>query len=220
MAYLNESVLERVLNESEGIPNPTPFRKEQERFSEGTWFSIAWKAMESIKAPYEIVEFMGEYIAHIQKQEGCTVEEATGFANRAVGYCTGYAENDIANIWFEALPDISHPVMGRERPFLKGRDIGSFYFICRSSDPEIRDYVKEVLMETNRAFFGKIEYVEGSDWYFAFMFDVANRERWGKMGGDKAIYLFFTGLAEGMRGKMESDLGKSCEITLDTLKSS
>ena len=140
MAF-KESILEKVLHEVPSSPHPSPFPKEELPFFEGPWFDIGRRAIEILEDINKIKDFMDQYILYIQDKYGLKRESAEQSAKDCVGYCTGYVDDKKANKWFDALSDISHPIMGRERPFKVGDNVGFYYVIGKSNDKEIREYL-------------------------------------------------------------------------------
>ena len=211
-----ETVFDRIIREAKGSPHPTSLDIEKTVYFEGPWFHIGRRAIEILRRPEEIRDFMKRYVDYISKEYDLERKAAEETAINIIGYSTGYLDDDDANIWFDALPDISHPITGRERPFMEGHDVDAYFIVGRSRDEEIRDYLRirlpRELSSIGFRFVDKHPIArEGSD-YFAF------RVRPSGNGEGSVIYLFLFGYIKGLEDSMKGDLKKSCRLVLETVK--
>lgn len=114
---------------------------------EGPWFYVAKEAVEMLGKPYEIRSFMEQFIGYIQQEYSVPhLDEARTYAENAIGYCTGYVSDERANTWFDTLPNIKHPTMGRKRPFIKEAD-GGYLVTCKAEDRNIKLYLETVIKQ-------------------------------------------------------------------------
>lgn len=215
MAGTKESVLERVIREAENSPHPSLYPKEEAIAYEGPWFDIGRRAVEILTEPKEIKDFMEKYVQHICDEHGLDTETAKKSARDVVGYCTGYVDDEQANRWLRALPSISHPIMGRERPFKGGR--GDFYIVGQSEDMDIRSFLKRRILEISGPVFevlNKGELVIGRDnpSYFA----IGLRLKPETLDSTNA-YMFLAGITGGLPLGMKDELGKTCKLSLESL---
>jgi len=73
-------------------------------------------AIQVLKAPEEIKMFYQEYVEYL-RQYGDSEEIRANpetVANKNIGYVIGYYNKVTAGRWFDVLPDISHPIFGRD----------------------------------------------------------------------------------------------------------
>ena len=73
-------------------------------------------AVETLRDPTEMRQFYQEYVGYL-RQHGDTENvraNPEAVANSNIGYIVGYYDKKTADIWFEALPDVSHPILGRD----------------------------------------------------------------------------------------------------------
>ncbi len=77
-------------------------------------------AIDDLTAAEDIKQFYREYSAAYGED----------LANSNIGYALGYYGSDVMRRWFDALPDVSHPVFGRslhttaEEAFEAGVELG------------------------------------------------------------------------------------------------
>lgn len=213
-----ESVLERVIREAPNIPDPSPFDLRGSQFWEGPWFAIGKKAVLLITDPDEMKPFMQQFADYIQEKYKLSEEKAEKSAIDCIGYCTGYVGDKLANKWFRAVPEISHPIMGRERPFRGGDNVSMYCVMGQSDDDEVKSYLFRRLKEDIDDF--GFEVIDGetivskdNPSYFAIRL-MPKQSGW--MKGSMA-YIFMKGLVIGLESQIEKDLGKLCKLSLDTI---
>lgn len=212
-----ESILERVIKEVPNSPHPSPFPIQETPFFEGPWFDIGRRAVEILEDTNEIREFMDKYIQHIHTNCGLSLDEAEKSAKNVVGYCTGYVDDTQSNKWFDALPDINHPLMGRERPFKGGDNVEMYCIIGKSNDEEIKRYLTRALAEDLTKFGFQVldegNPIQGRDNqdYFAFRIKPTNTS----FLGDTGAYMFLAGYIQGVPYHMKEEIGKYCKLGLE-----
>ncbi|MBT7367135.1 hypothetical protein HN814_02915, partial [Candidatus Woesearchaeota archaeon] len=134
---LLETIIEDIPNTKSTVffpPNLNPHVNEN-------YFDIARRAVEVIESPGEIQQFVKEFVQHIQIKYSLDEKIAKQEMNKTIGYCTGYVDDDQANIWFYALPDIKHPITGRERPFNKAKNSQGYLLTIETGTEKIKKYV-------------------------------------------------------------------------------
>ena len=217
MVEAKESILEKVIKEVPNSPHPSPFPIKETPFFEGTWFDIGRRAVEILKDICEIKEFMDKYTQYIHTNYKLSLDEAEKSAKKVVGYCTGYVDDTQANKWFNALPDINHPITGRERPFKGGDNVEIYHIIGKSDDEEIKSYLTRALTEdiTGLGFqvLDRSNPIQGRDNqdYFAFRIKPKNTNSLGNTGA----YMFLMGYIQGIQSRMKGEIGKSCKLGLE-----
>lgn len=212
MRRTEDALLERMIRKAESTPHPSPFDRKVFPFYEGPWFNTARAAVESLQNPAEIREFMRRYAEHTQKTYGLSPEEAGRTTREAVGYCTGYVDDEQANIWFRSVLDICHPVMGRKRPFVIDGELEAYYLIGRSEDDEVPQYV---LRNLSHNLLGleptKPPIIRGKDNRSYFAIRVLPSTGFTATQG----YLFLRGFVEGISTRMREEIGKECNIVCE-----
>ena len=209
------SPLEKALLRASQTSHPSPVDKEILQTSlpsiDGHWFDVGRAAVETLAATDEIIQFLQEYTTHISKDYGLSQENAARSAREIVGYCTGYVDDEQANRWFRALPDIRHPVTGRKRPFVLGA-VDAFYArIAVKNRQQGRRVVERLEDRLSQQFTTKEEGAEEG----AIFVRIIPR---GPLFQDAATaYLFLTGIAYGVASSFETD-GFHPSITIEYLE--
>jgi hypothetical protein len=164
--------------------------------------------VERLSGAADIATFMEQYTAHISSLTGASLAEARLAANRTVGYCTGY-DDDQANKWFEALPDISHPVMERERPFMEHANADSMYLVMDTTDPEAIAYLgrrlQDILVNAT------ITYAPAPDGTRGTLQMSPTSGAWNNA---RETYMYLAGLSQGFPQAMQDEIGKTCKIEM------
>lgn len=224
MVLTNESILERVLKEIPNHPCKSMFIEELPLF-EGDWFHVGRTAVEILEESDEIRAFMVSYVDYIQKERDLDERGvAEKNAKDIVGYCTGYVDNVQANRWFDALPDIRHPIMGRERPFLT-KEVDAFYIIATNITRKGIEYLNGRLSEISHTGLVSSFDIESADGqnqdgtgydedYATFKLTIRKD---GLFNDYKSIYLVLNGFIMGVRSKMSEEIGESCKLYIETL---
>ena len=75
---------------------------------------VAFIAIEQLKKREEIQEFYKEYIQLLKDSE---VKDPEKIAQQNIGYIVGYYDKETADKWMKTLPNVSHPVFGKNIPF-------------------------------------------------------------------------------------------------------
>ena len=213
-----QSVLEKIVKQISNVPNPSPFDIPRLGCYQGSWFDLGRVAIQVLDDPEEIKEFLPEYINYIARESGESVEVSEQEARRHLGYCTGYVSDERANIWFKTLPDISHPIMGRQRPFKKGSVVGKYFLTVYTTEQEIKDYVQDFLsdMLNGESFDVRCVSNEIDKDYATFCITADTKTLFGE---PQNAYLFLTGIMQGFAFRIEDEFGKKCPILLDMLES-
>ena len=207
------SLLELILQE-EPTEHPSPYPPKKVPFLEGTWWSIGRRAVEILQEPAAIQQFMSEYAMHIHEKYNLELPEAEKSAQRIVGYCTSYVDDERANQWFTALPAIRHPITGRQRPSRTGENVDLYYIVASSSDQEVQRYVHRKLTEIGFGF-SMIEQDQLPTDTPYFVVPISPPKK-GLLSGNEG-YLFLSGFLHGFSSQMELEIGKSCQIKLEIL---
>jgi hypothetical protein len=204
-----ESLLQQMAREAKSTEHPSPVPMHKGPAYEGHWYGVGRRAVERLSGASDIATFMEEYSAHISSLTGASLAEARLAANRTVGYCTGYVDDEQANKWFEALPDISHPVMERERPFMEHAERDSMYLVFDTTDPEVIGYLGRRLRET--LVNATITYAPTPDGKRGTLQMSPTSGRWGSAGD---TFMYLAGLSQGFPDAMEQEIGKTCKIEM------
>ena len=211
---LQESLLERIIREVPKSRHPSPFPKENLPVFSGPYFDIGRRAVEMLEDPTDIKEFMQQYTAHIQKKYHVQDrKKAEANAKDVVGYCTGYVDDRKANLWFDALPDITHPVTGRKRPFHVKAD--EFYVIATDISTKAIQYMKERFKELGSAY--RVTQLEqkGDNAYIVFKLGLNDKVM---IACDPTMtYLFLKGFITGLTSIIQKDFGESCNLQLEMI---
>jgi len=77
---------------------------------------VAFTAIEELKDKAQIREFFQQYVELLK---GAVEEDPEAVARQNIGYIVGYYNKETVDRWMGALPDVSHPVFGRDIPFYK-----------------------------------------------------------------------------------------------------
>lgn len=212
-----ESILERVLREVPNSPHPSPFQvKDVLPSFDGPWFDVGRRAIQILEEKEEIKEFTERYVDYIHQKYKLSKEEAEKSAKEILGYCTGYVDDAQANKWFNALEDITHPVTGRERPFRGADKTDTYYIVGKSNDKQVRNYITKALSEElpKKAYkvLDKNAAVQGRDntEYFAIRIKPAYPSM--------QTHMFLTGFMHGINSRMETEIGKTCKLSLEMIK--
>lgn len=215
-----KTVLERVIA-TEMTLEEMPSVLEMLSFEEpDTTFNIGIKAVKLLENPDEIKQFMDDYTAEIVRREKVSLQRAREVAEDIVGYCTGYVNDDRANKWFNALPTISHPVTGRERPFFKDKKVNYYVVIGRTRDPEIiACLTRKLTEEFSMAGVGprfEVQTREGRDNKGYFGIELTAKEN-GIFTQPKDVFLFLTGYVKGLNMRIQDEIGKTCPLVVETI---
>lgn len=210
-----QSILERILEEIPDSPHPSPFDKKIVPFID-SHFDVGRLAVETLEEPDEIVAFMDAYVAYIREKAGLNKEQAQERAKSNVGYATGYVDDRKANLWFQVLPDISHPITGRERPFLSG-EAGAYYIIVTNTTPEAVRYIQERLDDLRTPSLAPsfdITHIteSGINPYTTFKLTTKSR---GICAQPSDVYLFLSGFVSMLPRSMERDIGITTKISVE-----
>ncbi|MBI5066459.1 hypothetical protein HZA97_09580 [Candidatus Woesearchaeota archaeon] len=213
-----ESVLERVIKETKNSKHPSPFQiKDIIPSFDGPWFDVGRRAIQILEEKEEIKEFTKKYIDYIHQNYKLSTEEAEKSAKEILGYCTGYVDDAQANKWFNALPDITHPITGRERPFRGADKTDLYYVVGKSNDEKVKKYITkafaEELPESWYKVLDKKTTVQGRDnkEYFAIRIKPLNNN-------SMQTHMFLTGFMYGLTSRVEEELGKPCKLSLEMIK--
>jgi len=77
--------------------------------------NVLFAALKLLKDPQEIKQFYQEYIGFLGQSEDPEVRKnPKTTADSNIGYALGYLTQETANRWFKTLPDVSHPILGRD----------------------------------------------------------------------------------------------------------
>ena len=226
---MDKSILENIIEE---VPNMEEFSpvsdiSTEEDFSfaysffNDSWFSIGRRAVELLEDPVEIKEFMKQYINYVQKESGVSEnDKAEERVKEIIGYSTGYVDERKARIWFKTLPDIRHPIVGRERFFMHGKNVQSYYLICKDSDQEFKEYMQKALNQDFRKegliAACEVRYIPNKDNCSYFAFQITPKTE-GIFQKPSEIYTYLTGYIKGLSARIKEETGKSCELVLDIL---
>ncbi len=73
-------------------------------------------AVETLRDPTEMIQFYQEYVGYLRQHGDSENVRANpeACANSNIGYIVGYYDKATADKWFGALPDVSHPIFGRD----------------------------------------------------------------------------------------------------------
>jgi len=73
-------------------------------------------AVETLRGPTKMKQFYQEYVGYLRQHGDSESVRADpeAVANSNIGYIVGYYDKETADRWFEALPDVSHPIFGRD----------------------------------------------------------------------------------------------------------
>lgn len=78
--------------------------------------SVIFTALETLKDSLEIRQFYQEYSEYLKRYGNSkrVRVNSVAVANSNIGYAIGYYDESTADRWFGVLPDISHPIFGRD----------------------------------------------------------------------------------------------------------
>lgn len=213
-------ILERVIKEVPNLDYHFMFLEEMNQFLASPYSKIGQRAVELLENSDEIKEFMKGYIDYISEEYKLDKKEAEHNAKAIVGYSTGFVSDEQANIWFNAIFDITHPVMGRERPFIRGKNAEAYYVIGESEDEEIRNFLKKSLCDAlpklgfNMLDKNNLRIGHDNPKYFSLGFYPLD----DKIIGGEYSYLYLSGVIMGLNSFMNLEIGKSCKLCLEAVK--
>jgi len=78
--------------------------------------NFVFTAIETLKTPTEIKQFYQEYVDYL-RQHGASEDiraNPEAVANDNIGYVLGYYNKETADKWFKVLPNVKHPIFGRD----------------------------------------------------------------------------------------------------------
>jgi hypothetical protein len=95
--------------------------------------NLLFNAIETLKTPEEMRTFYREYVEYM-RLNGNNEEikaNAERVAKENIGYVIGYYNEETGNRWMKALPEVYHPIFGRDifkvtpdEAFRKGVELG------------------------------------------------------------------------------------------------
>lgn len=210
-----ESILERVQKDIGNLkckPGPKRLCPDilQAYFVAGH-LTILQRAVEMLSRKSQILTFMDEFTAYLGSKAGLAPDQARERANCLAGYATGYVGDRRANIWFDALPDISHPVTGRERPFRKDViDAGYIVHVNANCGNEVIEDLNGIIQAS------KLELVSQSDKGISVAIMPAGTP---SPQSNHSYYLLLKGFCMGYESRLRSELGKHIEVKLEAIPS-
>lgn len=155
-------ILEKILEDNPGIENNTERAADLSKQLGPAAISITLLefAVRNISAPTAIKQFYGEYIQYYQTRFGLPLETAEVYANAAIGYAA-VSYDPHRDAWFNNLPQISHPIFGRNRIKPEGKIITSLDVTLE--DPELTIPLQKLLNQTDFFLTGKVSAIVSSD---------------------------------------------------------
>ncbi|MEK7617256.1 MAG: hypothetical protein AAB414_04320 [Patescibacteria group bacterium] len=86
--------------------------------------NVAFTAVEQLKDPQEMQQFMDEYAKWLGENSDDEEIKRNPFqvAGSNVGYIVGYYDKATADRWFQAIEGLSHPIFGTNLPWNRPAD--------------------------------------------------------------------------------------------------
>ncbi len=224
---MQQSILERIIGEVDNLEFRSPFRDvvNLDNLPNGL-LDIVQRAIELLDDSKDIQTFRDELVAYISSDARYKKEDAFQLANSSIGYATGYYDDMKANIWFDALSDISHPIMGRQRPFLAGKNPIGFYLSVETDDSYLKAYLRKEFTniggEENSFFpeytvtINELDAQDGISGRIIAHLSPKSRGYLINNGGDH--YMFLSGVCMGLELKTKEEIGKECRIKIDMIE--
>ena len=90
--------------------------------------NVAFIAIEELKDPDEMRQFMAEYVEWLSNSDDEQVrKDPAKVAGSNIGYVIGYYSKETSDRWLNAIEGLSHPVFGTNIPYSdpgKARQLG------------------------------------------------------------------------------------------------
>lgn len=76
--------------------------------------NVVFTAVEQLKDEAQIREFFQQYVEWLKSS---VEQDPEAVARQNIGYVVGYYNKETADRWMKVLPDVSHPIFGKNIPW-------------------------------------------------------------------------------------------------------